>query len=342
MEELIHILEHAVMITGFVFIMMLVIEYVNVQTNGFWERHFKRNKWEQYLFAALLGVIPGCLGSFTMVALFSHRLVSFGALVTTMIATSGDEAFVMFARIPKQAFLISAIVLVVGIIAGVLTDKFFKVPSIYKKFEDFKFHIHQQEHCECFGFQRIKKELRNMTMQRFLLIILVSIILVGSLTGTIGPNVWDWVRVTLLITSTIAMFIVLTVPEHFLEEHLWNHIVKKHIPRIFLWTLGTLLAVHFLMLFVDIDTWVQHNIWLVMLIALIVGIIPESGPHMIFITLYISGSIPFSILLANSIVQDGHGMLPLFAESKRAFIGVKLVNVAVGLVVGAVGVLFGF
>jgi len=57
---------------------------------------------------------------------------------------------------------------------------------------------------------------------------------------------------------------------------------------------------------------------------------------MIFVTLFAQGSIPFGILLASSVVQDGHGMLPLLAESKRAFISVKIVNFAVGLIVGLV------
>ena len=120
------ILKHAVMITGFVFVMMLVIEYINVQTKGLWQSLVSDNKWKQYLFAALLGAIPGCLGAFTVVALFSHRLLSFGALVTAMIATSGDEAFVMFAMFPGDAALITAIIFAIGIIAGYLTDKFYK------------------------------------------------------------------------------------------------------------------------------------------------------------------------------------------------------------------------
>jgi len=114
----------SIMITGFVFIMMLVIEYLNVQSKGIWQKHLTKNKWKQYLIVGLLGAIPGCLGAFTVVTLFTHRLVSFGALVTTMIATSGDEAFVMLAMFPQKAILLTVIILVVGILAGYLTDKF--------------------------------------------------------------------------------------------------------------------------------------------------------------------------------------------------------------------------
>jgi hypothetical protein len=44
------------------------------------------------------------------------------------------------------------------------------------------------------------------------------------------------------------------------------------------------------------------------------------------------------VLLASSIVQDGHGMLPMLAHSRRAFVAVKLVNCVVGLVAGATAV----
>lgn len=35
-SDIIQNLKQAVMITGFVFVMMLVIEYINVQTKGIW------------------------------------------------------------------------------------------------------------------------------------------------------------------------------------------------------------------------------------------------------------------------------------------------------------------
>jgi len=35
--EIHHIFKHATTITGFVFVMMLIIEYINVQTKGLWD-----------------------------------------------------------------------------------------------------------------------------------------------------------------------------------------------------------------------------------------------------------------------------------------------------------------
>ena len=110
---MLHVFNHALMITGFVFVMMLVIEYVNVLTSGAWQKGLIRNKWGQYVVAALLGAIPGCLGAFVVVGMYSHQMLTLGAVVAAMIATSGDEAFVMLAMVPQQA-----IFLTIGLLAN--------------------------------------------------------------------------------------------------------------------------------------------------------------------------------------------------------------------------------
>jgi len=342
MNLFIEAFRHALMITGFVFVMMLIIEYINVQTKGLWQNNLTESKWKQYFFAAILGAIPGCLGAFTAITLFSHRIISFGAVVTAMIATSGDEAFVMLAMFPQKAVLLIGIVFLIGIIAGIITDKI--VPQKYfdAKFSNNELPLHKEEKCNCIPRKNILANFNVTSAPRILMIIIISIFLLGTILGEIGEEEWNWIRITIIITALIALFIVVTVPEHFLEEHLWNHIVKVHIPKIFLWTLGTLLVINILLQFVDINSWIAGNMFVVLVVALILGLIPESGPHLVFVTLFASGAIPFSILLASSIVQDGHGMLPMLAESKRGFFAVKTVNLIFGSIVGIIGLLLGF
>ncbi|MFT5729216.1 MAG: hypothetical protein ACI8PB_003380 [Desulforhopalus sp.] len=45
----------------------------------------------------------------------------------------------------------------------------------------------------------------------------------------------------------------------------------------------------------------------------------------------------FSTFLASSTVQDGHGALPLLAESRGEFFKVKTISFLVGILVGSVG-----
>ncbi|MEA3447140.1 MAG: putative manganese transporter [Bacteroidota bacterium] len=340
--EIYGIFKQAIMITGFVFVMMLVIEYINVQTQGLWTKGLKKNSWNQYLIAALLGAIPGCLGAFTAVAMFSHKLISFGAIVTAMIATSGDEAFVMFGMFPGKAAVITLVLLGIGIFAGFLTDKLYKPKKCLASFANRDFPLHKQDTCKCFQKDLFLPQLRHPSVYRIALLLIILALLTAILTGWIAGEAKLWIKATLTLATAFTMFIVISVPEHFLTQHLWDHIVKKHILRIFLWTFGTLLVVGILMHYVDVHTWLSDNMFLVLLIAIAVGIIPESGPHLVFVTLFAQGSIPFSILLASSIVQDGHGMLPLLAESPRSFLSVKIVNIIFALVIGTASILLGF
>jgi hypothetical protein len=54
--------------------------------------------------------------------------------------------------------------------------------------------------------------------------------------GLFGPSSWDWKRITFIVLFVISLGIIATVPEHFLREHIWEHIVKKHLLSIFLWS----------------------------------------------------------------------------------------------------------
>jgi hypothetical protein len=78
--------QHALMITGFVFVMMLVVDYVNVLTRGSWQESLTRRKWGQYVLAALLGATPGCLSAFAAVAMYSLGILS---LATETMLVSG-------------------------------------------------------------------------------------------------------------------------------------------------------------------------------------------------------------------------------------------------------------
>ncbi len=121
---------------------------------------------------------------------------------------------------------------------------------------------------------------------------------------------------------------------HFFKEHVYNHIIKKHALKLFLWIFFTLLIVELLMEKFDLASFLPKNVLLMILIAALVGIIPESGPHLIFLTLFAKGLIPFSVLLTSSLVQDGHGLLPLLSYSVKDAIKVKIFNVVFGLIVG--------
>jgi len=128
--------------------MMILVEYINVLTKGSWLVRHTRSNWSQFLVAALLGLTPGCLGAFLAVSLHVHRELSLGAIVTCMIASSGDEAFVMLALFPAQAALLMLGLAAVGILAGIATDFVFRQPGLFG--ERHEFELHQPGECRCF------------------------------------------------------------------------------------------------------------------------------------------------------------------------------------------------
>ncbi len=332
--ELIHTFKHALVITGFVFTMMLAIEYINVQTKGLWRKTVSGNKFKQYVFSALLGAIPGCLGAFTAVTMYTHRMLSLGAITATMIATSGDEAFVMFAMFPKKALFLTVIIFIIGIFAGWLTDKLIKSDNLILKSKEEGFALHNEDKCVCFNKRTFFSQISKPSLYRIVLFVLLIGLITGVLTGVLAGNSKEWVKITVLAAAGFSLFIIVSVPDHFLKSHLWKHVVKVHLPKIFLWTFGTLFFMAVLMKYIDIESWMSQNMITVLLIAVLVGIIPESGPHLMFVTLFASGNIPFAVLLASSIAQDGHGMLPMLAESKKSFLLVKAINVSVAFIIG--------
>jgi len=327
------VISQAAVITIFVFAMMLLVDYFNVLTKGKIEKTVKGGSKRQYIVASFLGSTPGCLGAFMNVSFYVHGLISFGAIVGGMIATSGDEAFVMLALFPKEALFLFVLLFVLGIIGAKIADKaasFFKiVPCSECKLQE----VHMDEDCHCFEPSVLKKFPR-LTVPRYITLVLLFAVIVLIGLGLIGPEIWNWQRITLFCLLIFVSAIVSTVPDHYLKEHIWNHIIKKHLWRVFLWTFFALLFIEIGFQYLNLEGFVVGNMGWILLISALVGIIPESGPHMVFVMMYASGLIPFSVLLTSSIVQDGHGMLPLLSYTVKDSIFIKMFNLAFALIIG--------
>jgi len=130
--------------------------------------------------------------------------------------------------------------------------------------------------------------------------------------------------------------------KHFFKEHIWTHIFKKHIPSIFFWLLFSILIIAFLNEHIHLDEVIKDNKWYLLILAALVGILPVSGPNLLFMTMYLEGIAPFSVLLTSSIVQDGHGLLPILGYSLEDAFKIKAFNVVFGLAVGIIVMLLGF
>ena len=171
---------------------------------------------------SLMGILPGCLGVFVVVAMFSQGILTIGAVVAAMIATSGDETYVMLSMIPKQTLILTGLLFVIGIIVGQVTDMIIKKAGFQKIpcCEDLE--IHDSKNCNCFPRGMIIKQWVHCMPSRGILALVLILIVLALVSGWIGLSLWNLIRVTFLFTSTLTLFIVATVPDHFINEHFGN------------------------------------------------------------------------------------------------------------------------
>jgi hypothetical protein len=263
----------SIKITLFVLVMMIAVDLINVWSKGKFALLLdSAGKWKQYFVSSAIGTVPGCMGAFANVSLYMHGMISFGALSGSMIATSGDEAYVMLVMFPKSAIILFIVLFIIGLFSSKIIDSAVK-----------KFNIQTCTDCEVKQYHKNEKGFR-----------------------------------------------------HYFTEHIWGHIIKHHVWKIFLWTFGALVFIEVGKNYWNFGEFSHQYAFLVLVIAALIGLIPESGPNLIFVTLFASGVIPFSILLTNSIVQDGHGLLPMLSYSVNDSIKIKLFNLAIGLTLGVI------
>ena len=178
-----------------------------------------------------------------IVALYIHRSVRVGAVVACMIATSGDEAFVMLAMFPRTALLLTLVLFVIGIVAGILTDAVASSTLLQGSCDDMVVH---EEAVSC-QVHRPSRDLESVAAavsrsrhhdRRHRAVHARHALRIGG-TARLELGAGD----LSLLLSSLALFVVLTAPEHFIGEHLWRHVMVRHVPRIFLWTFGSIAVV---------------------------------------------------------------------------------------------------
>lgn len=278
-EAFADILKESIILTVVVVAMMVLIEIFNFTSKGRLLHLAGRTRFAQVVLAGLLGVAPGCIGGYVSVSMYSKRMFTFGALVSMMIATTGDEAFLMLAMFPKTAVFIFAGLLTLGIITGTVINAFdHSTPEPLPETAD----LHD-EAC-CHEHHRHNETCPSPLRDRIL--------------HTLG-----------------------------------------HALKVFAWTFGILVAVQICEQFVDLEAWVNDNTALMVLFAALVGLLPLSGPHMVFVTMFASGVLPLPVLIASCLSQDGHAGLPLIAGHRRAFVQAKALKLVMALAAGYIAML---
>jgi hypothetical protein len=371
-------------ITFVVILLMMLIEFINVKTRGKLLVLLKNHPSTQIWIGALLGLIPGCIGIFAVVSLYTHHLVTFGVLLAAAITSFGDEAFFMISLIPKQTFILVLVLFGLAIVAGYVADWIAKKKNLTQTLtQEDAFNVHHQDTCTTHTHKTAKYIFGKISIRRILTIIAVGAFMVSILTGYLSHNhlisdnfsihtqeechvhhletdnnavghthihsehehsPFSGENLVFLIVTFISFMLLLTVNNHFFEEHIWNHVIRKHFLKIFIWVFVITLIIRITGLFVDVNV-LFYQAWgkmILLIFALLIALLPESGPNLIVLFLYMDGIVPFSTLIANSILQEGHGGLPLIAEKSKDFFKLKLIKFVIAFLMAIAGLFLGF
>ena len=281
-SALLDILKESLLITAIVTALMLLIEYLSYRTEGKIVTLLRRSKVGGVLAAAILGVIPGCVGGYITVSMYSRRVFSFSALLAMMIASTGDEAFVMLAMYPVTALWIFAGLFALAVIVGLAGER-----------------LERRRHPDESSVRPAANDVPAAPAAN------------APLTHNGGKDL----------------------------RHRMLHTLGEAL-KIFAWAFGVLLVVQLASNYVDLETWISGNTALMIPLAVLIGLIPQSGPHMVFVTMFAQGLVPLPVLLASCISQEGHAGLPLLAEDKRSFVRAKGIKCVMALAAGYIMLLF--
>ena len=123
MEGYWDILKEALVITVIVVALMALIEILDYATKGRMTGKIRSSKFGQILLGSALGAAPGCAGGYVTVSMYSQGAMSFSGLLAMMIATTGDESFLMLAQFPVLSLYIFGGLFALALFVGLVVSR---------------------------------------------------------------------------------------------------------------------------------------------------------------------------------------------------------------------------
>ena len=304
-------------VSSFVGVTLLIFVFLE-KRNFNLQRFIEKNKSYEIPTSAFLGVIPGCGGAIMVMSLYTRGVVSFGSVLAALIATMGDAAFLLIASKPQAALIILPITFLTGIIFGYIVKPFTK--NFINKIS-------------------LKKDLnKNLPKNKipknfysFWLMCLIPGIILGVLNAFQVEISFYIFGIDLIhsFSFVLAMYCILLWVFNPLTDIQMASIHENSLRRVADTT--CFVTVWVIIAFVTyelIDLSTKGLIFdslkyfgpFIPLMAIIIGFIPGCGPQIMITSMYVSGQIPMSAQIGNSISNDGDVLFPAIAISPKAAI----------------------
>jgi len=296
----------------------------------------RNTRWQSAI-AAFLGALPGCGGAIIVVTQYTRGYASFGALVSVLVATMGDAAFLLIAREPLTGLLVMAIGLVVGTASGMLVDwvhgrDFLRAA---KSDADNSANIRPAD-----GF--IPPWATSLWLALLAPGLVMGVLMafqvdIDVLTGIDGLTVgfgFAGAAFALLLWALSGngnSHILCPVDTTGVGER-----VVIDTNFVTAWVVMAFLAYEISVYAFGADVSVLFQSWapVMPLVGILVGFIPGCGPQIVVASLYLAGAIPFSAQLSNAIANDGDALFPAIALVPRAALVATIYSAVPAFIVG--------
>ncbi|MGC9492475.1 putative manganese transporter [Vibrio genomosp. F10] len=315
---------------------------------------YTRSRTHQVVFASLLGALPGCGGAIVVTTQFISGRVGFGAMVAVLTSTMGDAAFLLIASTPQVGLSVIALGVVVGCLSGWTVNKLHRDDFLRPEIETMpennaRMNLLPQAECSEKKFESKAINLQGM-FWKALLIPVTIIAVLGSFQVDINhllslsDMTIEWIGCILIIVSMLLWSLTKELKDYqttVSEDHKYStsHPIQKAAQDtnfVTAWVIIAFLFFELTAFFSGLDIKASVSGWGVWmpLIGLAVGILPGCGPQILITSLYLSGAVPLSSQLANSISNDGDALFPAIALAPKAALMATIYSVIPAFIVG--------
>lgn len=301
---------------------------LKLDLGGLMTRHVA---WQPAI-AAFLGALPGCGGAIVVVTQFTRGHASFGALISVLVATMGDAAFLLIARDPASAAIVIAISLVAGTVTGMIVDR------VHGR--DFM----RQTDPAAGAPVGVRNMLPRGGKALWFALLAPGVVLGALIALQLDPDaIFGIDGLTLWLgfagaALSVVLWSLTSGNAHALAGADQDIGTRTAVDTNFVttWVVMAFLAYELFVyaLGVDIGTLFRGYAPVLPLAAILVGFIPGCGPQIVVTTLYLAGAIPLSAQLANGIANDGDALFPALALAPRAAILATAYSAIPALLVG--------
>jgi len=305
-------------------LLLFVVAYLETAGHLNFERLFSRTKGTQPLVGAAASAIPGCAGSIALTRLYGLGSVSVGTLYAAHVATLGDAAFVLWSRRPLETFGLTLLVAAVGAGFG-----YFVESPLGRRL------VQGDGSFTCPLPRRLPVWASASWPAGLVLSLLVALFLPSqaAVAGGIGLGV---------VLFGVPM---LRLPDASMPQSPWLQALQSSVrdaAEILIWVVAAdvLFTMANALTGGVLVTMLQGNVLVDVIIGTLIGLIPGCGPQIVVATLYVSGDIPFAVLLANTLSQHGDAIFLLLKAQRKLAAQLTIAGGVVGLVAGLIWVVF--